>query len=49
MPFPGRRWVAPVCMLVLAALFAGGSDAAYHAAERVTDALMSAAADITGI
>jgi hypothetical protein len=33
-------------MLALAAPFAGGSDAAYHAAERVTDALMSAAADI---
>lgn len=47
MPFPVRRWAAPVCVLVLAAAFAGGSDAAYHAAERVTNALMSAAADIT--
>jgi len=47
MSFPVRRWVAPACMLALAAPFAGGSDAAYHAAGRVTDALMSAAADIT--
>lgn len=46
MTFPVRRWAAPVCMLVLAAPFAGGSKAAYHAAERVTDGLMSAAADI---
>jgi hypothetical protein len=46
MSFPVRRWAAPVCVLVLAAPFAGGSDAAYHAAGRVTDALMSAAAQI---
>lgn len=45
MPYPVRRWAAPVCLLVLAAPFASG-DAAYHAAERATDALMSAAADI---
>ena len=45
MPFPVRRWAVPVCLLALAAPFASG-DAAYHAAERVTDALMSAAADI---
>ncbi|MFM9846459.1 MAG: DUF2865 domain-containing protein [Hyphomicrobiaceae bacterium] len=46
MPFPVRRWAAPVCVLVLAAPFASGSDAAYHAAERVTGALMSTVADI---
>ena len=46
MPFPVIRWAAPACMLALAAPFAGGSNAAYHAAERVTDALLSAAADI---
>jgi hypothetical protein len=45
MPFPVRRWAAPACMLALTAPLAG-SNAAYHAAERVTDALMSAAADI---
>jgi hypothetical protein len=33
-------------LLALAAPFAGGSDAAYHAVERVTEALMSASADI---
>jgi hypothetical protein len=47
MQFPGRRWAAPVCVLVLAVPFVGGSDAAYHVAERVTDAFMSAAADFT--
>ena len=47
MPFPVRRWAVPVCMLALVAPFASGSDAAYHAAERLTGALMSAAADIT--
>ena len=45
MPFLVRRWAVPVCLLALAAPFASG-DAAYHAAERVTEALMSAAADI---
>jgi hypothetical protein len=45
MPFPVKRWRAPVCMLALAAPFAG-SGAAYHAADRLTGALMSAAADI---
>lgn len=47
MPFPARYWAAPVCMLALAAPLAGDSDAAYHAAGRVTEALKSAAADIT--
>ena len=45
MPFPVRRWAAPACMLALAAPLAG-SNAAYHAAERATDTLMRAAADI---
>ena len=47
MTFPGRRWAAPVCVLVLVVPFAGGSDAAYHAVEHLTGALMSAAADLT--
>ena len=46
MPFPVRRWAAPVCMLALVAPFARGSDAAYDAGERVTEAFMSAAAGI---
>jgi hypothetical protein len=47
MPFPVKRWAAPVFLLTLAAPFAGSSDAAYHAVERVTNTLMSAAAGIT--